>query len=90
MTTNNGDPYNAEVQGLVQGCRDIFAGHSNQVVLHALAGLLSDALDTDFFEERFSLPDRIEKIMSLMTALVTKLAEEDPTGIHLNAQDLET
>jgi hypothetical protein len=44
--------------------------------------LLTDALDTDFFEERFSLPDRIEKIMSLMTALVTKLAEEDPTEIH--------
>ena len=80
--TNNDDPYNAEVGALVQGCRDLFDGHSNQVVLHALAGLLTDALDTDFFEERFSLPDRIEKIMSLMTALVTKLAEEDPTEIH--------
>jgi hypothetical protein len=82
VSNNNGDPYNAEVRSLVEGCRDIFAGHSNQIVLHALAGLLTDALDTDFFEERFSLPERIEKIMALMTTLVTKLAEEDPTEIH--------
>jgi hypothetical protein len=29
-----------------------------------------------------SLPERIEKIMALMTTLVTELAEEDPTEIH--------
>jgi hypothetical protein len=79
---NDEDPYNAEVHALVQSCRDIFAGHSNQVVLHALAGLLTDALDTNFFEERFSLPERIERIMGLMTELVTGLAEDDPTEMH--------
>jgi hypothetical protein len=82
MTNNDGNPYNAEVGAVVQGCRDVFAGHSNQVVLHALAGLLTDALDRGFFEGEFSLQERIEKIMALMTELVTRLAEEDPTEIH--------
>src|SRR5262252_7640097 len=68
--------YQDDLDGVVSDFRVICAGRNNQTVLHAIARLLCGfALDPHHFNGNFTRKQRIDKITSLLKAII---AEEAP------------
>ena len=69
------DEYRAKVEALYEDLRAACEGHQHQEVMHAVAMLLTYALN--FFEEDMSRECRIDNIAGLMKDLMTQMTRED-------------
>ena len=79
MRTENDDEYQEEVADLHARFREACDGHHNQVVLHAVALLLFDALHPDFFDRTMSQDERIDCVMEAVKMTVIRLAKGPPS-----------